>query len=97
MQIHVVLPGVHLLPSRFTFCGDGHWANPNPKNGDKGQHTHPMAKGQSSHKVISTSGGRQQHLFWNTKSPLCLLIGMEMGGGWGQDQGSKDHNLGQHA
>lgn len=58
--------------------------------------THPMAKGQFSHKVILTWGGRQQHLFWNSKSPVYLLIGMEMGGGWGQDQGSKDHNLGQH-
>lgn len=31
MQIHVVFPGVYLLPSRFTFVGRGHWANPNPK------------------------------------------------------------------
>lgn len=46
MQIHVVLPGVQLLPSRFTFCGEGHWANPNPKNGDKDQHRHiPWPRG----------------------------------------------------
>lgn len=56
MQIHVVLPGVQFLPSRFALCGEGHWANPNLRNGDKDQHRHIPCPGGGLPTVILTWG-----------------------------------------
>lgn len=61
MQTYVIFPGLQLVPAEPDIAGEGPWANPNLRKGDKHQYKHIPSQGALCPQSHPCDLGGQQH------------------------------------